>query len=104
MGSSGKSMKIYSILPHRSDEAYGQQYMQEAFKTNWIAPKGLNVDNFVGSFFTKLNSVLKAQYYPGRWRISCSLEERGEDKDLDLIEKGGFIYLHERLVPLGQNE
>jgi hypothetical protein len=30
--------KIYLASPHMSDEGYEQQYVKEAFDTNWIAP------------------------------------------------------------------
>lgn len=38
--------KIFLSSPHMSDEGYEQQYIQEAFDTNWIAPLGENVDKF----------------------------------------------------------
>lgn len=38
--------KILLSSPHMSDEGYEQQYIQEAFETNWIAPLGENVDKF----------------------------------------------------------
>ncbi len=36
--------RIYLSSPHMSDEGYEQEYIQEAFATNWIAPLGANVD------------------------------------------------------------
>ena len=30
--------KIYLASPHMSDEGYEQEYVKEAFDTNWIAP------------------------------------------------------------------
>src|SRR5699024_8927449 len=38
--------RILLSSPHMSDEGYEQQYVQEAFDTNWIAPLGENVDKF----------------------------------------------------------
>jgi dTDP-4-amino-4,6-dideoxygalactose transaminase len=38
--------KIYLASPHMSDEGYEQEYVKEAFDTNWIAPLGPNVTNF----------------------------------------------------------
>lgn len=38
--------RIFLSSPHMSDEGYEQEYVQEAFDTNWIAPLGKNVDNF----------------------------------------------------------
>ena len=37
---------IYLASPHMSDEGYEQQYVKEAFDTNWVAPLGPNVVNF----------------------------------------------------------
>lgn len=30
--------RIFLASPHMSDEEYEQQYVKEAFDTNWIAP------------------------------------------------------------------
>ena len=38
--------RILLSSPHMSDEGYEQQYVQEAFDKNWIAPLGENVDKF----------------------------------------------------------
>ncbi len=38
--------KIYLSSPHMSEEGYEQQYINDAFDKNWIAPLGKNVDEF----------------------------------------------------------
>jgi len=38
--------KILLASPHMSDEGYEQEFIKEAFDTNWIAPLGPNVDSF----------------------------------------------------------
>ena len=38
--------RIFLASPHMSAEGYEQQYVQEAFDTNWIAPLGPNVNGF----------------------------------------------------------
>ncbi|UNM89965.1 DegT/DnrJ/EryC1/StrS aminotransferase family protein [Vagococcus sp. CY52-2] len=38
--------RIYLSSPHMSDEGYEQEYVKEAFDTNWVAPLGKNVDGF----------------------------------------------------------
>lgn len=38
--------KIHLASPHMSDEGYEMEYIKEAFKTNWIAPLGENVNQF----------------------------------------------------------
>lgn len=40
------SKRIFLSSPHMSDEGYEQQYVKEAFDTNWIAPLGENVNQF----------------------------------------------------------
>ena len=37
---------IYLCLAHMSDEGLEQQYVKEAFNTNWIVPLGPNVSGF----------------------------------------------------------
>lgn len=44
--SADKKQHIFLASPHMSDEGYEQQYVKEAFDTNWIAPLGKNVDEF----------------------------------------------------------
>lgn len=41
-----ENKKIYLASPHMSDEGYEQEYVKEAFDTNWIAPLGENVNEF----------------------------------------------------------
>ena len=43
---SNMSKKILLASPHMSDEGYEQQFIKEAFDTNWIAPLGENVNKF----------------------------------------------------------
>ncbi|UUX35267.1 DegT/DnrJ/EryC1/StrS family aminotransferase [Fundicoccus culcitae] len=38
--------RIFLATPHMSEENYEQEFIQQAFDTNWIAPLGENVDNF----------------------------------------------------------
>lgn len=38
--------RIYLASPHMSEQGYEQQYVKEAFETNWVAPLGPNVTNF----------------------------------------------------------
>jgi len=38
--------RILLATPHMSDEGYEQEYVKEAFDTNWIAPLGKNVNEF----------------------------------------------------------
>lgn len=38
--------KIFLASPHMSEEGYEQDYIKEAFDTNWVAPLGENVNKF----------------------------------------------------------
>lgn len=37
---------IFLASPHMSDEGYEQEFVKEAFDTNWVAPLGKNVNEF----------------------------------------------------------
>ena len=37
---------IYLASPHMSEEGFEQEYIKEAFDSNWIAPLGKNVNEF----------------------------------------------------------
>ena len=39
-----------------SDEGYEKKYIKDAFKTNWIAPLGANVDGFEKELAAKVGS------------------------------------------------
>lgn len=38
--------RIYLASPHMSEQGYEEQYVKEAFETNWVAPLGPNVTYF----------------------------------------------------------
>jgi len=38
--------KILLSSPHMSEEGYEEEYVKEAFETNWVAPLGPNVTGF----------------------------------------------------------
>ena len=38
--------RIFLSSPHMSAEGYEQEYVKEAFDTNWVAPLGKNVNEF----------------------------------------------------------
>jgi len=59
--------RIFLASPHMSDEGYEQDYVKEAFDTNWIAPLGTNVDSFEAELAQKVD--IKA---------AAALRERGD--------------------------
>ena len=48
--------KIWLSSPHMSDEGYEQEYIKEAFDTNWIAPLGPNVNGFEEELAAKVGA------------------------------------------------
>ena len=48
---------IYLCLAHMSEEGWEQQYVKEAFDTNWVVPLGPNVNAFEKSLEEFVNCV-----------------------------------------------
>lgn len=46
--------RIFLATPHMSDMGYEQEYIKEAFDTNWIAPLGKNVTEFENALCKKV--------------------------------------------------
>ncbi|OBW58442.1 aminotransferase DegT [Solibacillus silvestris] len=66
--------RIYLSSPHMSDEGYEQQYVKEAFDTNWIAPLGENVNGFEREFAEKVRSKAAAALTSGTAAIHLALK------------------------------
>jgi len=64
-----------------SDEGYEQQYVQEAFDTNWIAPLGTNVNEFENELAAKVGSKAAAALSSGTSAIHLALKAAGVEKD-----------------------
>ena len=47
---------IFLASPHMSEEGYEQEFIKEAFDTNWIAPLGKNVTEFENEMVNKLGA------------------------------------------------
>ena len=69
----GTNNRIYLSSPHMSDEGYEEQYVQEAFDTNWIAPLGKNVDGFEKEFANMVGSKSAAALSSGTAAIHLAL-------------------------------
>ncbi len=69
--------RIYLSSPHMSDEGYEQQYVQEAFDTNWIAPLGKNVTEFENELAAKVGSKAAAALVSGTSAIHLALRAAG---------------------------
>lgn len=66
--------RIYLSSPHMSDERYEQEYIQEAFATNWIAPLGANVDGFEDELAKKVGIKSAAALSSGTAAIHLALK------------------------------
>ncbi|MDQ0428386.1 dTDP-4-amino-4,6-dideoxygalactose transaminase [Planomicrobium stackebrandtii] len=73
--------RIFLSSPHMSDEGYEQQYVKEAFDTNWIAPLGTNVDRFENELAAKVGSKAAAALSSGTSAIHLALKAAGIEKD-----------------------
>jgi dTDP-4-amino-4,6-dideoxygalactose transaminase len=71
------SAKIYLSSPHMSNEGYEQEYVKEAFDTNWIAPLGKNVNEFEKELSAKLGAKNAAALSSGTAAIHLALKAVG---------------------------
>ena len=69
--------KIYLASPHMSDEGYEQQFIKDAFDTNWIAPLGPNVTNFENEVCEKVGIGYSAALVSGTAAIQMALKACG---------------------------
>lgn len=73
--------RILLSSPHMSDEGYEQRYIEEAFKTNWIAPLGANVDGFEKELAEYVGIGHAAALSSGTAAIHLALKAVGVEKD-----------------------
>ena len=76
---------IYLASPHMSAEGYEQQYVKEAFDTNWIAPLGKNVNEFEKEFSAYVGAHDGAALSAGTAAIHMALKAAG-------IKKGDIVF------------
>jgi len=69
--------RIFLASPHMSDEGYEQEYVKEAFDTNWIAPLGANVDGFEKELAVKVGAKHAAALSSGTAAIHMALKAVG---------------------------
>lgn len=65
---------IFLASPHMSDEGFEQQYVKEAFDTNWIAPLGKNVNEFEREMAEKVGAKAAAALSAGTAAIHLALK------------------------------
>ena len=72
---------IFLASPHMSEEGYEQQYIKEAFDTNWIAPLGKNVTEFENEMCEKLGAKKAVALSAGTAAIHMALRACGVGRD-----------------------
>ena len=77
--------KIFLASPHMSKEGYEQEYVKEAFDTNWIAPLGANVNNFEKELAEYVGAGHAAALSSGTSAIHMGLQALG-------VQKGDIIF------------
>lgn len=77
--------KILLASPHMSKEGYEQEYIKEAFDTNWIAPLGANVNNFEKELAEYVGIEDAAALSSGTAAIHMGLKAIG-------IKKGDIVF------------
>lgn len=73
--------KVFLASPHMSKEGYEQEYVKEAFDTNWIAPLGANVNNFEKELAEYVGAGHAAALSSGTAAIHMGLQALGVQKD-----------------------
>lgn len=68
------SEKIWLASPHMSDEGFEQEFIKEAFDTNWVAPLGPNVNSFEQELAEKVGSEHAAALTSGTAAIHLALK------------------------------
>lgn len=68
---------IYLASPHMSEEGFEQDYIREAFETNWIAPLGKNVTEFEKEIETKLGAGKAVALSSGTAAVHMALKAVG---------------------------
>lgn len=69
--------KILLSSPHMSTEGYEQDYVKQAFDTNWIAPLGANVDQFEQELAEAVGSDYAVALSSGTAAIHMALKAAG---------------------------
>ncbi len=98
--------KIYLASPHMSDEGYEQEYVKEAFDTNWIAPLGPNVTNFEKEVCEKVGIDYAAALVSGTAAIHMALRACGVGEgDIVLCQSLTFSatanpIIYEKAIPV----
>lgn len=80
MGIKMENERILLSSPHMSDQGYEQEYVKEAFDTNWIAPLGANVTGFENELAEFVGAGHAAALVSGTSAIHMALKAVGVGK------------------------
>jgi dTDP-4-amino-4,6-dideoxygalactose transaminase/lipopolysaccharide/colanic/teichoic acid biosynthesis glycosyltransferase len=69
--------RIYLSSPHMSEEGYEREYIEAAFKSNWIAPVGENVDKFEAELAGRIGAASAAALSSGTAALHLALKAAG---------------------------
>jgi dTDP-4-amino-4,6-dideoxygalactose transaminase len=98
--------RICLSSPHLSDEGYEMEYINEAFKTNWIAPLGANVDGFERELAIKIGANYAVALNSGTAAIHMALMAAGVGEgDIVLCQSLTFAatanpILYQKAIPV----
>lgn len=98
--------KIYLSSPHMSEEGYEQQFVKEAFDSNWVAPLGPNVTMFEQEMASKVGIGYAAALISGTAAIHMALRAAGVgEHDIVLCQSLTFSatanpIIYEKSIPV----
>lgn len=98
--------KIYLSSPHMSEEGYEQQFVKEAFDSNWVAPLGPNVTMFEQEMASKVGIGYAAALVSGTAAIHMALRAAGvKEGDIVLCQSLTFSatanpIIYEKAIPV----
>lgn len=73
--------KVVLATPHMSKEGYEQEYVKEAFDTNWIAPLGENVNKFEEGIASYVGVKSAAALSSGSAALHLALKRAGVQRN-----------------------
>ncbi|WP_076571812.1 DegT/DnrJ/EryC1/StrS family aminotransferase [Salimicrobium salexigens] len=69
--------RIFLSSPHMSEQGYEEQYVKEAFETNWVAPVGENINGFERELANMIDSKAAVALSSGTAAIHLALKAAG---------------------------
>jgi len=69
--------RLYLSSPHMSEEGFEKEFVEEAFKTNWVAPLGPNVELFEKEFAKLINTGHTVALSSGTAALHMALRAAG---------------------------